>query len=52
MAGTRSTPCSMEDIEIERLRQAGREMELESVLELALSTKPHSAATKTSAGRR
>jgi len=41
----------MEDIEIERLRQAGREMDLESVLELALSTRPHSA-TKTSAGRR
>lgn len=43
----------MEDIEIERLRQTGREMDLESVLELALSTRPHSAATEASApGRR
>jgi tetratricopeptide (TPR) repeat protein len=36
----------MEDAEIERLRQAGREMELEKVLELALSKRPQPVATE------
>jgi len=36
----------MEDAEIERLRQAGREMELEKVLELALSNRPQPTATE------
>ncbi|MGH7564901.1 MAG: hypothetical protein ACREK5_10850, partial [Gemmatimonadota bacterium] len=35
----------MEDTEIERLRQVGRDMELEEVLELALSERPPAAVT-------